>query len=140
MAAAPAASHANPQSFRRSEVWLLIVLSLFFDFMSVCPRGGWCAVRPVCPGAHRLRPRRGGPPSCRWGCSCWSGGCWQGAEPLPAGEERVFPWPAGADGEGALPGVAGQAGGQVPDPVAEGVGVGVAEVAVVAVRGGGSMP
>ena len=29
--------------------------------------------------------------------SCWSVWCWQGAEPLPAGEERLLPWPVGAD-------------------------------------------
>jgi hypothetical protein len=54
----------------------------------------------------------------RAGGSCWSGGCGQGAEPLPAGEERTGPWPVGADREGPFPGVAGEAGGQVPDPVA----------------------
>ena len=41
--------------------------SLFFDFMSVCLWDGWCAGRPVCPGVHRLRPRRGGPPFCSSG-------------------------------------------------------------------------
>jgi hypothetical protein len=50
---------------------------------------------------------------------------------VPAGEEGVFPWPVGADGEGSLAGVAGKPGGQVPDPVAEGVRVRGAELAVV---------
>jgi hypothetical protein len=50
---------------------------------------------------------------------------------LPAGEERAGPWPAVADGEGALPGVAGEFGGEVPDP--ERVRVGVAEFGVAAV-------
>ena len=85
----------------------------------------------MCPGAHRLRLRRGGPPSwCRNG-SCWSDGCREGAEPLPAGEECLLPWPAGADGEYPLPGVPGQPRGDVPDPVAECVRVGVAEFPVV---------
>ena len=85
----------------------------FFGLMSVCPWGGGCAGFPGCPGAHRLRPRRVFLLPCRWGGSCWSGGCGQGAEALPAGEEGVGPWPVGADGESSLPGVAG---GQVPDP------------------------
>jgi hypothetical protein len=65
--------------------------------------------------------------------SCWSGGCGQGAEALPAGDEGVGPWPVGADREGPLAGEAGEAGWQVPDPVAEGVRVGVPELFVVAV-------
>ena len=40
--------------------------------------------------------------------SCWSGGCGQCAEPLPAGEECLLPGPVRADGEGPLPGVAGE--------------------------------
>jgi hypothetical protein len=87
----------------------------------------------VCPGVHRLRLRRAMPPSASQERSGWSCGCWQGTEPLPAGEEGVLPWPVGADGEGSLPGVAGQPGGQVPDPVAERVRVGVREFLVVAV-------
>ena len=63
---------------------------------------------------------------CRWGGLCSSGGCGQGAEPLPAGQERFGPGPVGADGEDLLAGVGGQARGEVPDPVAEGVRVGVA--------------
>jgi len=50
---------------------------------------------------------------------------------MPAGEERFLPGLVGADGEGALPGVAGEPGGDVPDPVAERVRVGVAELPVV---------
>lgn len=34
---------------------------------------------------------------------------------MPAGEECLLPWPVAADGQGLLPGVAGE----VPDPVAE---------------------
>jgi len=45
--------------------------------------------------------------SCRWGDLCWSSGCCQGAEPLPAGVERVLPGPAGTDLQGALAGVMG---------------------------------
>ena len=51
---------------------------------------------------------------------------------MPAGEEGVFPGPAGADRQDPLPGVTGQAGGNVPDPVAEGVRVGVPQLRVVA--------
>src|SRR5690242_5543945 len=101
--------------------------------MSVFPWRGWCGDRPVCPGAHRLRPRRGGPPFCRTCCPCcpcWSFRRWQSAEPSPAGEEGVFPRPGGTDGKGSLAGVAGESGGQVPDPVAERVGVGVPEFLV----------
>ena len=86
---------------------------------------------PVCPGVHRLRPRRSGPPSCRWGSRCRSDGCGEFAEPLPAGEERVFPGPVRADLEDLLAGVADEAGGKVPDPVAERVGLGVLEVFLV---------
>src|SRR5271170_900601 len=89
----------------------------------------WC---PVCPGAHRLRPRRAGLLPVRWCCWFWSGGCWQGAEPLPAGEECLLPWPAGADFQGPLAGVDGEAGGDVPDPVAERVRVGFPQFLVVA--------
>jgi hypothetical protein len=55
-----------------------------------------------CPGAHRLRPRQGWPPSCRLVCSRWSGGCRERAESLPAGQERFRPWPVGADLQGAV--------------------------------------
>ena len=119
--------HGQPVSLNRSgvsEVWLLIVLMPGFGVWCLF---GWAGlvVRqcPVCPGAHRLRLRRGDPPFLRRDGSCWSGGCGQGAEPLPAGEERICPGPVGADGEGPLPGVAGEAGGDVPDPVAERIGV-----------------
>jgi hypothetical protein len=43
------------------------------------------------------------------------------------------PWPVGADLQGALAGVAGEPGGQVPDPVAERFRVGVPEFPVVVV-------
>src|SRR6266481_145630 len=93
---------------------------------------GWAGfpVCRVCTGSDRaglvLLP-------CRAGGSCWSCGCWQGGEPLPAGQERLCPGPVGADGEDALAGVAGEPGGEVPDPVAEGIRVGVPQVRVVAV-------
>ena len=51
----------QPQSFRWLEDRLLIVLASVFSLISVSPRAGWCAGCPACPGAHRLRPRRGGP-------------------------------------------------------------------------------
>jgi hypothetical protein len=59
---------------------------------------------------------------------CWSGGCWQGAEPVPAGEGCLLPRPAGADLEDALPGVVREAGGEVPDPVAQRVRLGFFQV------------
>src|SRR6516162_3751708 len=89
----------------------------------------WC---PVCPG--RTGSDRAGVVllSCSWDGLWWSGGCGQGAEPLPAGEERLLPGPVGADLEDALAGVMREAGGDVPDPVAERIGVGVPQVPVIA--------
>ena len=49
---------------------------------------------------------------------CWSGWRWQGAEPLPAGQECLLPWPVRADLEDALASVVHEAGREVPDPVA----------------------
>jgi hypothetical protein len=66
-----------------------------------------------------------------WGGLCWSGGCGQGAEPLPAGEERLFRGPVRADLQDALTGVMGEPGGEVPDPVAERVRVGIPQVLIV---------
>jgi hypothetical protein len=40
---------------------------------------------------------------CRWGDSCWPGGCGQGAEPLPAGQEGFLPRPVRADFQDPLP-------------------------------------
>ena len=123
----------QPQSFRVREVLLLIVPLPGFGVMSVLAVG---AGRAVVPRGARVRTGsdRAGVVllSCSWGILCWSGGCWQGAQPLPAGEERVFPGPVGADLEDALAGVMGQAGGDVPDPVAERVRVGFPQVRVVA--------
>jgi hypothetical protein len=62
------ASMTWPQSFRRVEVQLLIVLDSVFDsyvrFRAGCGMGGV----PGVPGMHRLRPRRPCPPSvsCGW--------------------------------------------------------------------------
>jgi hypothetical protein len=80
-----------------------------------------CAPAPTAPGWASFLVVGG---------SCWSGGCGQGAEPLPAGGERLLPRPVRADAQGPL---TGEAGGDVPDPVAERVRVGVAEFLVVAV-------
>src|SRR6202035_175918 len=101
--------------------------------MSVSLWGGRCARCPVCPGAHRLRPRRVVLLPCRWAGACWSGWCSQDAEPLPAGQERPRSGAVGVDGEGLLAGVGGDSRGEVPDPVAEGVRVGVAEFGLVGV-------
>jgi hypothetical protein len=70
----PGGNHRNrsrptwPQSFRGSGVWLLIVLTPVLGIMSVLILCGGRARCPVRPGARRLRPRRGGPPSvsCGW--------------------------------------------------------------------------
>jgi hypothetical protein len=75
-----------------------------------------CLTGPVCPDAHRLRPRRGGLLLCRWD-GCWSCGCGQGGDPLPAGDEGVLPAPVAADFQGAAAGVADQPGRHVPQPV-----------------------
>src|SRR5580700_10012995 len=99
------------------------------------------SVSPLGRGARAARPARVSTGSDRAGLvllsrrrdgSCWSGWRWQGAELLPAGEERVLPWPVRADLQDSLPGVDGEAGGDVPDPVAERVRVGVPQLAVVA--------
>ena len=121
-----------PQSFRVREVLLLIVLLPGFG-CDVClavwvGRAGW----PGCP--VRTGSDRAGVVllSCSWDCLLWSGGCGQGAEPLPAGEEGLLPGPVGADLENALTGVMCQASGDVPDPVAERVRVGFPQVLVIA--------
>lgn len=44
---------------------------------------------------------------------------------MPAGEELLLRGPVGADRQDAFAGVAGEAGGDVPDPIAERVRVGV---------------
>src|SRR4249920_974180 len=49
----------------------------------------------------------------------WSGGCGQGAQPLPAGQERLLPGPGAADLQHPGAGVAGQPGGQAQQPVAQ---------------------
>ena len=90
-----------------------------------------CAGCPVCLGAHRLRPCRGGLLPCRWDCSCWSSGRGQGGDALPAGEERVLPRPVEADLQGAAAGVADEPGRDMPQPVTEGVRLGVLKVADV---------
>src|ERR1022692_4412480 len=61
----------------------------------------------------------------------WSGGLWQGAEPLPAGQERLLPGPGPADLQHAGTGVADEAGGQAQEPVAQRVWLGVLEVFLV---------
>src|SRR5260370_9688671 len=73
------------------------------------------APAPTAPG--RLLP-------VRRDSSCWSARCGQGAQPPPAGDERLLPWPGGADLEDALAGVPDQPGGQVEKPT-DGVRLGV---------------
>ena len=91
---------------------------LFLIFMSVSVLAGGVRYCPACPGGTgfhaagmRLLP-------CRRGSSRWSAGGGKGAQPVPAGDESVFPGPVRADLQGPLPGVADEAGGDVPDPVA----------------------
>ena len=62
---------------------------------------------------------------------CCSNGCWQGAEPLPASQECLLPWPVRADLKDALAGVVHEAGREVPDSVAERVRLGVFQVLAV---------
>jgi hypothetical protein len=61
----------------------------------------------------------------------WSAGCGECAEPVPAGDEGVFPGPVRTDLEDPFPGVADEAGGDAPDPVAERVRGGVLQVRLV---------
>src|SRR5262249_2562579 len=89
--------------------------------------------RPVCPGAHRLRPRRAVSPLVSLGWFVLVRPVGEGAEPLPAGEERRCPWPVRADLQDALTGVMDEPGGDRPDRVAEGVRVGFPQVLLVAV-------
>src|SRR6185437_3787335 len=99
--------------------------------MSVSGLAGGVRYCPACPGGTgfhaagmRLLP-------CRLGSSRWSAGGRKGAQPVPAGDESVLPGPVRADLQGPLPGVADEAGGDVPDPVAERVRFGVPEFFLV---------
>ena len=84
----------------------------------------------MCPGWHRFRLRRGGLLSGSERRDGWSGGCGQGAQPLPARQEGVFPGLGQTELEGALRG-ADQSGGQAPEPVAQRVRLGFLEVVAV---------
>jgi hypothetical protein len=55
----PETLHNWPQSFRRFEGRLLIVMASVFASHVRFSRAVRCAGAPKCPGAHRLRPRRG---------------------------------------------------------------------------------
>src|SRR5689334_5363669 len=61
---------------------------------------------------------------------CWSGGLWQGADPVPGGGDVGGPRPDGLDAQAALPAAAGESGGGVPDAVAQGLGLDPGQVAV----------
>jgi hypothetical protein len=94
--------------------WLLIMLCRFPAMMSGSRVSVGDGAARCARGGHRLRPRRGGLLSGSRGRGSWSGGCGQGAQPLPAGQERLLPGPGPAELEDALPGVADQPGGQRP--------------------------
>src|ERR1700722_7414542 len=93
--------------------------------MSVSLAGKGWVTGPACTGPHRLRPRRGGLLPCRWDDSCWSCGCGQGGDPLPAGDERVLPPPVAADPEGAAAGGTDEPARDMPQPGTQGIGLGV---------------
>ena len=90
---------------------------------------------PGCPGAHRLRPRRTGPPFASAG---WLvlvrlvlAGCRAAASRRGTRPSRLV----GADLQDSLPGVGGEAGGDVPDP--ERVRAGFPQLVVVAAEEAG---
>ena len=85
----------------------------------------------MCSGWHRFRPRRGGLLSGSRGRGDWSGGCGQGAQPVPAGQEGVLPGPGPADLQYAGAGVADHQGGQAQQPVAQRIRLGVIEIFLV---------
>src|SRR6266568_3383157 len=96
--------------------------------------GSWLA------GGGAARYARGGTGSDRAGAASfpgrgdgggWSGGCGQGAQPPPAGQEGVFPGPGPADLQHPGAGVADQPGGQAQQPVAQRVRLGVLEILLV---------
>src|SRR6266536_2300859 len=87
---------------------LLIVL---FRFSAVV--AGWrVAVLPDVLGTAPAPTAPGWPPFRSRGRGGWSVGCRQGAQPLPAGQERLLPGPGAADLQRAGAGVADQPGGQ----------------------------
>src|ERR1035438_7375126 len=112
-------------------VWLLIVLVPGFGFgvwlLLACSR----ASQPGAPGFAPAPTAPGVLLSCRRGGSCWSGGCGQCGQPLPAGQERLLPRPVRADLQDALPGVPDEAGGDVPEPVTQGIRLGVLQALAV---------
>ena len=123
-----ATGDSQPQSFSVPEVRLLIVLLPGFG-CGVCLLSG-----RSCGVARCARVRTG---SDRAGVVSFRVAGVVGAGQAGAGRAQSrcqqvrnasFHGQSGADLEDALPGVAGQPGGQVPDPVAERVRVGVAEV------------
>ena len=88
--------------------------------LPVFDRGVWLAgfrrvaVLPDVLGAAPAPTAPGRLLSVSQGRGGWSGGLWQDAEPLPAGQESLLPGPGPADLQDALPGVACQPGGQRP--------------------------
>src|SRR5215831_309968 len=66
----------------------------------------------------------------RWDGSCWSGWVRQDGDPVPGGHDRWRPRPGCGDLQVASPAAAGQPGGGVQDPVAQGLGLGFGEGAV----------
>src|SRR5690348_6135623 len=61
----------------------------------------------------------------------WSGGLWQGAQPFPAGQERLLPGAGAADLQHAGAGMADEPGREAEQPVAQRVRFGVLEIVLV---------
>jgi hypothetical protein len=100
-------------------LWILI---LWFGY-DRAPAGG--------PGGRGFHSSPADRPSLARGCSWrWSGGVRQGGDAFPGGHDGIGPGPGGGDLQPAAPGSAGQAGGGVEDPVAQGLRLGAGEVAV----------
>lgn len=76
----------------------LLIVSCRFSAVLSGPRvpGGWRCC-PMCSGRAPAPTAPGRLLSVSQGQSCWSGGCGQGAQPFPAGQECLLPGPGPAD-------------------------------------------
>src|SRR6266849_8564729 len=73
--------------------WLLIVLCRFFRPWCLASGFPAAAVLPMCSEAAPAPTAPGRAPFRSQGRDGWSGRLWQGAQPLPAGQEGVLPGP-----------------------------------------------